>query len=52
MFGIEDSGIWIPYLSALLCLLFSAWWGITKWNKEDDSDYGVKTEKESKKTEK
>ena len=30
MFGISDPGIW------LACLLFSIWFGITTWNKEDD----------------
>lgn len=38
MFGINDPGIWLPYLLAVVCLLFSAWWGISKWNEEDPSD--------------
>lgn len=35
MFGIEDSGIWLAYLLAFACLLFSVWFGITTWNKDD-----------------
>ncbi len=46
MFGIDDPGIWLPYLLAFICLIFSAWWGITRWNKDDKSDAYVKTEKE------
>lgn len=46
MFGIDDPGIWIPYLLAVLCLFFSAWWGITKWNEDDESDEEAVTEKE------
>ena len=46
MFGIEDPGIWLPYLLAFVCLAFSACWGITRWNKDDKSDADVKTEKE------
>lgn len=36
MFGISDPGIWLAYLLAFACLLFSIWFGITTWNKEDD----------------
>ena len=36
MFGISDPGIWLAYLRAFACLLFSIWFGITTWNKEDD----------------
>ena len=46
MFGIEDPGIWLPYLLALICLLFSAWWGLSRWSKDDKSDAFVKIEKE------
>jgi hypothetical protein len=46
MFGIEDPGIWLPYLLALICLSFSTYWGVSRWNKDDKSDSFVKTEKE------
>ena len=36
MFGISDPGIWLAYLLAFACLLFSIWFAITTWNKEDD----------------
>lgn len=36
MFGISDPGIWLAYLLAFACLLFSIWFGITTWNKEVD----------------
>jgi hypothetical protein len=35
MFGIDDPGIWLAYLLALLCLAFSLWYGISRWNKQD-----------------
>ena len=35
MFGIEDPGIWLAYLLAFACLIFSLWFGITNWNKGD-----------------
>ena len=35
MFGIEDPGIWIAYLMSFLCIVFSVWYGVTNWNKED-----------------
>ncbi len=39
MFGIEDPGIYLAYLIAILCIVYSVWFGITRWNKEDnDSD--------------
>jgi len=38
MFGIEDPGIYLAYLLAFGCLLFSVWFGITRWNKEDKDD--------------
>ena len=34
-FGIEDPGIWLAYLLAFACLIFSLWFGITNWNKGD-----------------
>jgi len=46
MFGIEDPGIYIAYTAAILCVLFAAWFGITRWNKEDkDSEEPKQPEK-------
>lgn len=42
MFGINDPGIWLAYLSAFLCLLFSLWFGISKWNKGDNDSNNPK----------
>jgi hypothetical protein len=36
MFGIDDPGIWLAYLLALLCLAFSLWYGISHWNNQDE----------------
>ena len=30
--------IWLPYLIAVACVVFSAWYGIRNWNKEDKRD--------------
>jgi TRAP-type C4-dicarboxylate transport system permease small subunit len=38
MFGIPDPGIWMAYLLAILCFLFSVWFGIKYWNKDDEKD--------------
>ena len=38
MFGINDPGIWSAYLLMIVCLLFSIWFGIRTWNKEDKND--------------
>ncbi len=39
MFGINDPGIYIAYIMAIGCVVFSIWFGISHWNKEDkDSD--------------
>ena len=38
MFGIEDPGIYLAYLGAIVCLVFALWFGITRWNKETDDD--------------
>ncbi|MDL2255587.1 hypothetical protein LJC38_03265 [Parabacteroides sp. OttesenSCG-928-K15] len=35
MFGIDDPGIYVAYLMGIGCILFSLWFGITRWNKED-----------------
>lgn len=45
MFGINDPGIWLAYLLAIACLLFSIWFGITTWNKDDEDTNSKKTEK-------
>jgi hypothetical protein len=36
MFGIDDPGIWIAYLMGIGCIVFAAWYGIARWNEEDD----------------
>jgi hypothetical protein len=38
MFGIDDPGIWLAYVLALLCLAFSLWYGISRWNKQDKDE--------------
>ncbi|MDR2954411.1 MAG: hypothetical protein LBV43_04955 [Prevotella sp.] len=42
MFGIDDAGIYLAYLAAIGCLVFSAWFGITQWNKDDKDDMNPK----------
>lgn len=42
MFGINDPGIWLAYLLAIVCLLFAVWFGITYWNKDSDEDIKTK----------
>ncbi len=46
MFGIDDPGIWIAYLMAFGCVIFALWFGITHWNKENDSDNNSKKSEE------
>jgi len=36
MFGINDPGIWVAYLMAFLCLAFSIWYGVSRWNKDEE----------------
>ena len=36
MFGIEDPGIYLAYLSAVACIVFALWFGITRWNRSDE----------------
>ncbi len=36
MFGISDPGIWLVYLLTVACVVFSIWFGIKYWNKEDE----------------
>ena len=38
MLGIQDPGIWMVYLLAFLCLIFSVWFGVTHWNKDSKED--------------
>lgn len=38
MFGIDDPGIWLAYMLALACLIYSVWFGITRWNQDDKED--------------
>lgn len=38
MFGIKDPLILLPYLLGALCLIFSAWYGLKFWNREDRHD--------------
>lgn len=44
MFGIEDPGIWSVYLLTILCVAFSVWFGVTRWNKDDERDTDETTE--------
>lgn len=45
MFGIDDPGIWLAYLLAFACLIYSIWFGATHWNKDDkDSTHLQKPE--------
>ncbi len=43
MFGIDDPGIWSVYLLAIVCLVFSIYWGVSRWNKEYKSDEDSKS---------
>ena len=46
MFGINDPGIWLAYLLAFVCLIFSLWFGIANWNKGDkESDNPKQSDK-------
>lgn len=38
MFGVSDPLIYLPYLLSVVCVLFSAWYGVKNWNKEDKED--------------
>jgi len=38
MLGIDDPGIWLAYLLIIGCVVFSIWYGIANWNKEDKED--------------
>ncbi|MDH6534228.1 hypothetical protein M2101_000890 [Parabacteroides sp. PM5-20] len=45
MLGIEDPGIYLAYLLAIACLLFSLWFGITHWNRDDKENTNPKKPK-------
>lgn len=38
MFGIEDPLIYLPYLLAVICVLFAVGYGVRYWNKDNDKD--------------
>lgn len=38
MFGIEDPLIYLPYLLSVICVIFSIWYGIKYWNKDNNKD--------------
>ena len=38
MFGIDDPGIYIVYLMMGGCVLFSIWYGISKWNEKEKEE--------------
>ena len=40
IFGITDPFVWLAYLSAVGCLVFALWFGLTRWNRDsvDDDD--------------
>ena len=38
MFGIDDPGIYITYLMMVGCLIFSLWYGISKWNEKEEEE--------------
>lgn len=38
MFGIHDPLIIAPYLLMVGCVIFSAWYGLKYWNKNDKKD--------------
>lgn len=44
MFGIDDPGIWLAYLLAFACLLYSIWFGITTWNKDEKKSNNPKND--------
>lgn len=37
MFGINDPVILIVYLLSFVCVGFSIWFGITRWNRDEDT---------------
>lgn len=38
MLGIDDPGIYAAYFLGIGCLLFSIYYGVTKWNEKDEDD--------------
>lgn len=44
MFGIHDPGIWLAYVLAFACAIYSIWFGITQWNRDDKEETNNKQE--------
>jgi hypothetical protein len=40
MFGIDDFFIILPYVLGIACVLFSAWYGLKNWSKDDKEEKG------------
>jgi hypothetical protein len=38
MFGIDDPLIYLPYLLAVICVVFSVWYGMQNRNKDNEKD--------------
>jgi hypothetical protein len=38
MFGINDLGILSAYILGFGCLVFAIWFGISRWNKDDNEN--------------
>jgi hypothetical protein len=38
MFGVDDPLIYLPYLLAIICVGFAAWYGIKNWSDDNDKD--------------
>ncbi len=45
MFGIPDPGIWLAYLLAFGCLIFSIVYGIIYWDKDKSKNSKDNTER-------
>jgi hypothetical protein len=44
VFGIDDPGIYIAYVMAFGCLVFALWYGIARWNEEDEENDSIHPE--------
>lgn len=38
MFGIDDPLIYLPYVLSVACVIFSLFYGVKYWNKDNDKD--------------
>ncbi|MDR2533181.1 MAG: hypothetical protein LBC81_00115 [Tannerellaceae bacterium] len=47
MLGIDDPGIWSAYLLSAACVIFAAWYGITRRNEEDGDEHTDNPDKPS-----